>query len=130
MPADANAVLQASVTKVDTFNSTGVDLGAGALYGNSPRELVARVLYSAATEASGGKTVIFSVQQCDTVGGTYNALASGAKDTITLSTTAQAGEIFIPFLATQEFVRLVMTLSANTNSPSITYQGDIVPSRP
>lgn len=128
MPADANAVLQASVTKVDSFNSTGVNLGV--TYGNNPRPLVARIEYSAATEASGGKTVIFSIEQSDAVGGTYYALASGAKDTITLTTTAQAGEIFIPFLATMQFVRLVETLSASTNSPSITYYAEIVPARP
>lgn len=127
MPADANAVLQASVTKVDTFQSAGVNLGA--TYGNNPRPLVARVVYSAATEASGSKTVIFSIEQSAN-DSTYYALASGAKDTITLTTTAQAGEIFIPFLATLQYVRLVETLSASTNSPSITYYAEIVPSRP
>jgi hypothetical protein len=127
---DANCVLQASVTKVDTFNSTGVDLGAGDLYGNYPRPLVAQILYSAANEASGGKTVVFSIEECATLGGTYNVIASGKKDTITLTTTAQAGEIFIPFLATQEFVRLVETLSANTNSPTITYSANILVGMP
>jgi hypothetical protein len=128
VPSDANVVLQASTTKVDTFQSTGIDLGV--TYGNSPRELVARILYSAATEASGGKTVVFTIEESTAVGGTYYLLASGAKDVITLTTTAQAGEIFIPFLATQQFVRLVETLSANTGTPSITYSAQIVPSRP
>lgn len=127
MPGDANAVLQASVTKVDTFNSTGLDLGA--TYGNSPRELVASIRYSAASEASGSKTVIFKLQQSTAVGGTYYDLATSTT-TITLTTTAQSGEILIPFLATQQFVRLVMTLSANTNSPTITYEADVRPSRP
>lgn len=127
MPADANAVLQASVTKTDTFASAGVDLGA--TYGNFPRELVARVLYSEAYEASGSKTVVFSIEQ-SADDNTYYALASGAKNTLTLSTTHQAGEIFIPFMATMKYVRLVETLSASTNSPTITYSADVVPSRP
>ena len=126
---DANAILQVAVTKVDTFQSTGLDLGGGDLYGNNPRPLVACVNYSAATEASGGKTVIFSIEQSSD-NSTFYALASGAKDTITLTTTAQAGEILIPFLATLRYIRLVETLSASTNSPSITYHAYVVPARP
>jgi hypothetical protein len=49
---------------------------------------------------------------------------------ITLTTTAQAGEIFIPFRTKKAYVRLVQTLSASTNSPTITYQGDIVQAKP
>jgi hypothetical protein len=67
MAADANLVLQASVTKVDTFNSVGVNLPTGT----PSRGLVARVIYSAASEASGGKTVTFKIQHGDTLGGTY-----------------------------------------------------------
>jgi hypothetical protein len=125
MAVDANLVLQASVTKTDTFNSTGVNLPTGT----PSRGLVARIIYSAATEASGGKTVIFSIDHSANNSTRY-ALASGAKDTITLSTTAQAGEISIPFRTNQPYVRLTMTLSANTNSPSITYFADVAPALP
>jgi hypothetical protein len=126
MAADANLVLQASVTKVDTFNSVGVNLPTGT----PSRGLVARVIYSAASEASGGKTVTFKVQHGDTLGGTYYDLSSAAAEVITLTTTAQAGEIFIPFRTKKAYVRLVQTLSASTNSPTITYQGDIVQAKP
>lgn len=126
MAADANLVLQASVTKVDSFNSTGINLPAGT----PSRGLVARVIYSAASEASGGKTVKFKVQHGDTLGGTYYDLSTADDQVITLSTTAQEGEISIPFRTKRAFVRLVMTLSANTNSPTITYQADVVPALP
>ena len=125
MAVDANLVLQASVTKTDTFNSTGVNL----VTGTPSRGLVARIIYSAATEASGGKTVIFSIDHSSD-NSTWYPLASGAKDTITLSTTAQAGEISIPFRTNKAYVRLTMTLSANTNSPTITYYGDITQGLP
>jgi hypothetical protein len=121
MAVDANLVLQASTTAVVTTTSTGVGLPTGT----PSRGLVARIVYSAATEASGGKTVTFSIQHGDTLGGTYYALTSAADQVITLSTTAQAGEISIPFRTSRAFVRLVMTLSASTNSPTITYFADI-----
>lgn len=126
MPADANLVLQASVTKVDSFTSATVDLKAG---GPKGRSLVARIVYSEAYEASGSKTVTFTVEHSDNDSNWY-LVASGAADVLTLSTTHQAGEIFIPFDTTKRYVRLVMTLSANTNSPTITYQAHIVPARP
>jgi hypothetical protein len=126
MAADANLVLQASVTKVDTFNSVGVNLPTGT----PSRGLVARVIYSAASEASGGKTVTFKIQHGDTLGGTYYDLTSAADQVLTLTTTAQAGEIFIPFRTKRAYVRLVQTLSASTNSPTITYQADIVQAKP
>jgi hypothetical protein len=126
MAADANLVLQASVTKVDTFNSAGVNLPTGT----PARGLVARVIYSAASEASGGKTVTFKIQHGDTLGGTYYDLTSAADQALTLTTTAQAGEIFIPFRTRRAYVRLVQTLSASTNSPTITYQADIVQAKP
>jgi hypothetical protein len=49
MATDANVVLQASVTKTATFNGAAVQFPGG-----TPRRgLYARVLYSAATNASG-----------------------------------------------------------------------------
>jgi hypothetical protein len=129
MAADANLVLQASVTKTDTFNGTGVDLATGTPRG---RTLVARVIYSAASAASGTDTVIFSVDHSSD-NSTFNALASGAKDTITLDTTSSApksGEIFIPFETSLRYVRLTVTFSANTHTDTITYYGDILLSRP
>jgi hypothetical protein len=126
MAADANLVLQASVTKTASFNSAGVDLHSG---GPKGRSLVGRVVYSAAANASGSNTCTFSVEHSDD-DSTYYALASGAADVVTLSTTAQAGEIFIPFDTIKRYVRLVLTVAGAGGSPTITYQGHIVLARP
>lgn len=128
MAADSLLALQASVTKTDSFNSTAVDLKTGT----PPRGLVARIIYSAASAASGTDTVIFSIEHSSD-NSTFYALASGAKDTITLDTTSSApksGEIFIPFRTTLRYVRLVVTFSSASHTDTITYQGDIVPVKP
>jgi hypothetical protein len=126
MPADANLVLQASVTKTATFNSAGVDLGTGTPRG---RTLTARVLYSAASNASGSNTVAFTVDHSDD-NSTFYQLATNAENNLTLSTTAAAGEIFIPFETSKRYVRLTETLSGSGTSPTVTYQGDILLSHP
>src|SRR2546429_846332 len=92
MPTDALLALQASVTKVATFNGAALILPGG-----TPRRgLKARVLYSAATNASGSNSVTFSVDVCyDGVPTLWTVTSSGV--VINLSTTAQSGEIFLPF---------------------------------
>ena len=126
MAADANLVLQASVTKVANFNSTGVGLPTG-----TPRRgLVARVIHSATGLATSTGTVTFSIEHGDTLGGTYYLLSSAADDVITLSATAQAGEIFIPFQTERAFVRLVCTFGGSPGTPTTTYFGDIVLAHP
>lgn len=122
---DANLVLQASVTKTASFNGAGV-----AIQGTPHCGLVARVLYSAATNASGSSSFTFTVEGSTTSGGTYYLIASGAKDVVNLSTTAQAGEIFIPFETDFAYVRLVETLAGAGPTPTITYSGDIGLDRP
>src|SRR5688500_18306314 len=103
---DANAVLQSSVTKTATFNGAGYDLGGGTpIHG-----LVARVVYSAATNASGSNAVTFSIDHSDD-DSTFYALSSGAADVVNLSTTAQTGEIFLPFRTNKRYVRLTCTVS-------------------
>ncbi|HNP72990.1 MAG TPA: hypothetical protein PLO33_10815 [Kouleothrix sp.] len=125
MAVDAKLVLQASVTKTSTFQSTGVNLPTG-----TPRRgLKARVIYSAATNASGSNSVTFSIEHSDD-NSTYYATASGAADVVNLSTTAQAGEIFIPFETSKPYVRLVATFAGAGSTPTITYQGDITLGRP
>lgn len=129
MPVDANLALQASVTKTDTFNGAGVDLATGTPRG---RTLTARIIYSAASAASGTDTVIFSIDHSDD-NSTFYALASGAANTITLDTTSSApksGQIFIPFETSKRYVRLTVTFSANSHTDTITYYGDLMLSRP
>ena len=130
MPADALLILQSSVTKTATFTSAVLNLPAG-----TPRRgLKARILYSAASNASGSNTVIFSVNVAHD-GGT-NYYAEFQADTITLSTTVQSGEIFIPFevsptsVANQINIELVCTIAGAGSTPTITYAADIVPTRP
>jgi hypothetical protein len=125
MAADSNLVLQASVTKTASFNSTGLDLKTGT----PPRGLMARVIYSAASNASGSNTLVWSVEESDD-NGTFYANKSKAADVVTLSTTAQAGEVFLPFTTRKRYVRLVLTVAGAGASPTVTYQGDIVQSEP
>lgn len=131
MATDANLVLQASVTKTATFN------GAGVTIGSTPRRgLKARVIYSAATNASGSNSVTFSIDATYDGGSNWFNVSTDAKDVINLSTTAQAGELFIPFevsqtaLANQCQVRLTCTVAGAGSTPTVTYQGDVSLSRP
>lgn len=125
MPADALLVLQASVTKTATFQSAGLDLKNQL----PARGLVAAIQYSAATNASGSNSVTFSIEHSSD-NSTFFALASGAADVINLSTTAQVGEIFIPFRSILRYVRLVATFAGAGSTPTITYQADVRLTRP
>jgi hypothetical protein len=125
MPTDALITLQASVTKTSTFQSTAVDLKTGT----PVRGLVARVIYSAATNASGSNTVAFTIEHSDD-NSTFYTLSSNAEYNVALSTTAQSGEIFIPFRTWKRYVRLVATISGGGSTPTITYGGEIQPTRP
>lgn len=131
MPSDANLVLQASVTKTATFNGA-----AFILPGGTPRRgLKARIIYSAAQQASGSGVWTFSIDVCyDGVPTVWNA--DFLAPVITLTASAQSGEIFIPFdisptsVANGTQIRLSATLSGTPTTPTITYYGDLVPTRP
>ena len=126
MATDANLSLQASVTKTATFNGAGVNLPGG-----TPRRgLKARVIYSAATNASGSNTVSFSIDtSADNSSWNVADFVQHEAD-VALSTTAQSGEIYIPFETSQPYVRLTATFSGAGSTPTITYFGDIVLGRP
>ncbi len=130
MPTDALLALQASVTKTATFNGAALILPTG-----TPRRgLKARVIYSAAANASGSNTVVFSIDVSYDGGSTWNS--DFLAPPITLSTTAQSGEIAIPFEISPTSVingtqiRLTATIAGSGTSPTITYQGDIMLGRP
>src|SRR5258708_3090789 len=101
--------------------------------------MVCRVIYSAATQASGSGVFTFSVDVCyDGVPTLWN-VDFVAYPAITLTTTAQSGEIFIPFSISPQMVagvitapqiRLTATLSGAPTTPTITYQGDLTHARP
>lgn len=131
MPTDALIQLQSSVTKTATFNGSAVTLATG-----TPRRgLKARVIYSAATNASGSNSVTFSVDVSYDAGSTWNSNLFQAL-VINLSTTAQSGEIFIPFeisptsVANGCQIRLTATFSGAGSTPTITYGGEISLARP
>jgi hypothetical protein len=134
MPVDALIALQASVTKTATFSGAALILNGGTPeYG-----LLARVVYSAATNASGANAIAFSVDVCyDGVPTLWNV--DFVAPVINLSTTAQTGELFIPFrvmptivsgVITAPQIRLTATFSGAGSTPTITYQGDLTIARP
>lgn len=134
MPVDALIQLQASVTKTASFSGAALILAGG-----TPRRgMVARVLYSAATNATGANAVTFSVDVCyDGVPTTW--FVDFVAPPINLSTTAQQGELFIPFsisptvvsgVITAPQIRATATFSGAGTVPTITYQVDLCHTRP
>lgn len=123
---DSLSVLSASATVTATTNGAAYDLHTG-----TPNHgIYARVFYSEAANTAGDTTVTFKVQHSDTTtSGDFVDLTSGAADTITLDTTPQEGEVFIPIQTQKRYVRLVCTIAGGT-SPTITYSGEIGLSRP
>lgn len=131
MPYDANLVLQASTTKTATFNGAALILPGG-----TPRRgLNARIIYSAAQQASGSGVWTFSIDVCyDGVPTLW--LADFVAPPITLTASAQSGEIFIPFSISPTSVvngtqiRCSATLSGSPTTPTITYRAELVAGRP
>lgn len=125
MPTDALITLQPSVTKTATFNGVGVDLKTG-----TPRRgLFARIIYSAATNASGSNTVAFSIDHSDD-NSTFYQLTSEVEANIALSTTAQQGEIFLPVNTSKRYVRLTCTITGAGSTPTVTYGGEFSLTKP
>lgn len=126
MAADAKGALQASVTKTANFDSTALNLPAGSpLFGVM---LWARVIFSAAATSSGAGAATFEVQEsADNL--TFVKISQTSESVLTLSTTAQSGEIFIPFRTSKPYVRLSLTGVSGTGA-TVTYQGDLVMARP
>jgi len=133
MPTDALIALQASVTKTATFNGAALILAGG-----TPRRgLWARIVYSAANTSSGAGTLSWSIDACyDGVPTTW--FSDFISPTLTLSATAQAGEIYIPFnvqptvvsgAITAPQIRLSVFAITGTGA-TVTYQGDIVLTKP
>ncbi len=127
MATDALQVFQALVTKTSTFRGT-----AFSLPGGTPRRgNTCRVIYSAASNASGANTVIFSVDVSKDAGSTWTS--EFQSDPILLTTVAKSGEIFIPYrcepnvMATSPVVpqvALSVNITGAGSTPTITYQGD------
>lgn len=133
MPTDALLALQPSQTVTASYTTAATALVLAT--GTPRRGLKARVLYSAATQASGSGVFTFGIAVSYDGGTTWN-VDFLADPPITLSTTAQAGEVFIPFeisptsVANGTRIKLYATMSGTPTTPSITYQGDITVGRP
>jgi hypothetical protein len=121
---DKLGYLQTSTTQIASFTGAGVDLNKGTPL----RGLVARVLYSAASNAAGSGTVVFGIQHSDD-NVTFVDLAQGTSDKLTLTTAVASGEVFIPFRTDKRWVRLTQTLTGGT-TPTITYESQIGLSKP
>lgn len=127
---DANIALQAPITSVATAHSA-----AFTLPGGTPRRgLVARFLYSAATNASGANAVAFSIDVSRDGGSTFNLEFESPP--IALSTTVQQGEIAVPFSISPTSVANGCQIKASANfsgagsTPTITWQSDLEAGRP
>ena len=123
---DALIALQASVTKTATFTGAPLTLAAGTPFRGDKM----RVIYSAATNASGSNSVTFQIAVSKDGGSTFNVEAQA--DPIALSTTAQSGELTIPFsvrptsVANGIQIELIALFGGAGSTPSITYQGDFL----
>lgn len=130
MATDALIQLQSSTTSTATAHSAALTLAGG-----TPRRgLVARFLYSAATNASGSNSVTFSIDVSRDGGSTYNIEFQAPP--IALSTTAQSGEISVPFSISPTSVANGTKIKASANfsgagsTPTITWQADLALARP
>lgn len=119
---DANGVLQALVTSTTSYTSTAVDLGTGT----PVRGLNARILVSSYASVTTAGTVFgFSLLE-STDNTTFNTLVT-ADPPLTGATSAATKELFLHFRTNpgNRYVKLLMTISASTGSPSISYMAEI-----
>lgn len=136
MPVDILGTLMTGITSpiAATASGTGIDLGAGgALPAGTPRRgLVARVLVTTASNASGANTVDFTIDHSsdNATWKTCAGAALGANDTLTLSTSAQSREVFIPFETVQRYIRLTATIAGAGTVPTVSFNAFLAPSLP
>ena len=121
---DALNILAASATLTDSANSTAVNLGVG---GTLRKILFARIIHSATSNASGSATITYKIQG-STDNSTFTDLASATA--ITTTTTAQAGDIYLPIATDKQYVRLVTTFSTTTGTPTTTREAHITVTAP
>ena len=129
MAVDILGVLQASTTVVATTTGSALTVPFGSPVS---RPLVARILVSAMSAATGTTTVTFSITGSQDAT-TFSSIAS--IPALTASATAVATELFIPintplgYVATSA-LKLLATFSGSPTTPTITYEGYIGLARP
>jgi hypothetical protein len=120
MATDVLGNLQSSVTKTATFNSTGLDLKVG-----TPRRGIwAKVNYSAAATSAGAGSMTFRITESSD-NSTFTGIYQPTSATVTLSTTAASGTIYIPINTSYQYVRLELSAISGTGA-TVTYDGKIV----
>lgn len=130
MATDALIQLAASTTSTSTAAGAALTLAGG-----TPRRgLNARFLYSAATNVSGANSAQFGISVSYDGGSTY--LLDFLAPAIALSTTAQSGEINIPFsisptsVANGTKIKANVTITGAGSTPTITWISDLQLARP
>lgn len=128
MATDAKLVGQASVTKIATFNSAGVDFSTRTPFFGVV--LWMRVIYSAASTTAGAGAVTFRVTESSD-NATFTGIYQPTEASLVLSTTAISGEIYIPIVmsAGYRYARLELSAISGTNA-TVTYFADVVEARP
>ena len=125
MATDALLAFQTPlVTKTATFQSTGLDL----VTGTPRRGLKCRVIYKNASTSSGAGSVTFRVTE-STDNSTFTGIYQSTEATITLSTTAVSGEIYIPVETSKRYVRLELSAISGTGA-TVDYLADLDLARP
>lgn len=121
MPSDISGVLQSTVTKTASFNSTGYNIPTGT----PKRGLIARfVIASHISAATAGATFTPSIEQSDD-NTTFVACASGLAVTGGTAAVTTQVPVFVHFFTKKAYCRSVMTITA-TGTPSIIYSADLV----
>jgi hypothetical protein len=125
MAIDALLAVQASVTKTAAFSGAALILPGGTPF----RGDKIRVLYSAASVASSTGTAVFGVDISYDAGSTWNT--DFQAPALALTTTAQAGELIIPFTVKPTSVvngiQIRLSLESITGTTAtVTYQGDFL----
>jgi hypothetical protein len=110
-PQDQALVLQTAVTKTASFNSAGLDLGAGFAPGGLGQPMAAVVHATAVDRTTGDETYSFVLQESDD---NATFVAAGAAAAV-----SAAGAYAAKGHVTRRYVRLALTASGTT--PSITY---------
>lgn len=122
MPYDANAVLQAVVTKTTAFNGTGFDQG-----GTPRRGLKVRVRVTDYGATATGAVWTPAVDHSDD-NTTYTRLATGTP--LTAATAAGTSLQFITVETSKRYIRGAVDLSVTTGAPSIIYKMELGVARP
>lgn len=116
---DANLILQASVTKAASFNSTGVDLGSGFAPGGFGQPVLAGIKITAIETDTGNETYTFHLEESDDDSSYTQCGQASASQSAT-------GALCIGGFVSKRYVRLVLT-AGGTIATGITYEGWLFP---